>query len=216
MLTLVLSSMVSFGYLIVHIIDTHSFIYWYLGWNLLLAWIPIIVAGWLLISLRKYPWLNWRPMLLTAIWLGFLPNSFYLASDLVHLQDVATNHLLFDSVMLLSFAINGLILGYVSLYIVHLQLLKRLDRKSATELIGLVLLLCSFAIYLGRDLRWNSWDLLVNPVGILFDVSNQFISPFGHIQALTTTIMYLALLSSLYIVFWRLMKLLRPTHTHGD
>src|SRR5665213_201016 len=210
--TLFYSSLVSLGFLVVHIIDTRGFIYWYLGWNLLLAWVPLLLVGWLLRSLRDYPWLNWRPMILTVLWVGFLPNSFYLVSDLIHLQNAATTHILFDSMMLESFAINGLILGFLSLYLIHVQLLKRLNRRTVTGLIGLVLVLCSFAIYLGRDLRWNSWDLLVNPVGILFDVSNQFIDPGAHIQALTTTTMFLVLLGSLYAVAWRLTRLLRLLH----
>lgn len=206
---LLYSSMVSIGFLVVRIIDTHSLIYWYLGWNLVLAWLPLLFVGWLLRTLSDYPWLNWRPMVLTVLWISFLPNSFYLVSDLIHLQDTASTHILFDSIMIESFAINGLLLGFLSLYLVHVQLLRRLKPRMATSLVGLVLLVCSFAIYLGRDLRWNSWDLLVNPVGILFDVSNQFIDPAGHIQALTTTIMFIVFLGTLYAVAWRLTKLLR-------
>jgi uncharacterized membrane protein len=197
---LVLSSCVSFAILLVHIVSTHSFIYWYLGWNLLLAWLPLLFVIFLRKSLVYQPWLAWRPMIWTVLWLAFLPNSFYIVSDLLHLQSVSTTDLLYDTVMMVSFMLNGLVLGYISLYQVHRELKKRLSVNWTNTLIGLSLLVCSFAIYLGRDLRWSSWDLIANPQGILFDISNQIIDPIHHLQAFTTTLMFFVLLGTFYLV----------------
>jgi uncharacterized membrane protein len=72
-----------------------------------------------------------------------------------------------------------------------------------------VLLLCSFAIYLGRYLRWNSWDVLFNPAGLVFDVSEPFINPTSHPQVFTTTLMFFVLLASIYIVCYQLVALAR-------
>ena len=62
-----------------------------------------------------------------------------------------------------------------------------------------MLLLSSFAMYLGRDLRWNSWDVLLNPAGIIFDVSERVIDPLDHPEAFTTTLMFFIFLAGLYI-----------------
>jgi uncharacterized membrane protein len=188
--------------------------YWFFGWNLFLAWLPLVFAGWLVVSLYTRPWLSWLPLLLTTLWLMFLPNSFYIVSDLIHLSDV-DSHLLFVSVLIESFILNGLILGYLSLYLVHIELIKRIKPRSVICLVGAALLVCSFAIYLGRDLRGNSWDLLVSPAGILFDISDTFIQLRTHIQAFTTTLMFFVLLTTFYIVLWRLRKLLQPQTTHS-
>lgn len=209
LLALVFSSFVSLGILLVHVVSTHSFEYWYLGWNLLLAWLPLLFIVFLKKSLSYHPWITWRPMIWTVLWLAFLPNSFYLVSDLLHLQNVATTDILYDTVMMVSFMLNGLALGYVSLYQVHQQLKKRLSINWANSLISLSMLVCSFAIYLGRDLRWSSWDLIVNPEGILFDISNQVIDPLHHLQAFTTTLMFFVLIGTFYIVICSIITDLR-------
>jgi uncharacterized membrane protein len=206
---LLLTSLVSIGLCLGDAIANHSaaLIYWI--YNLFLAWLPILFIGWLLICLKKWPWLNWRPMLLTVLWLSFLPNSFYLVSDLIHLQGVGQSHVLFDSVMFESFIINGLMLGYLSVFLIHNELLKRISARMSTFLIGLSLFLCSYAIYLGRDLRWSSWDLLINFPGILFDVSETITNPKGHVQAFTTTLTFFVFISVFYILAWRATKIIR-------
>jgi uncharacterized membrane protein len=211
---LVLSSCVSLGILLVHVISTHSFIYWYLGWNLLLAWLPLLFVVLLRESLGHHPWLAWRPMIWTVLWLAFLPNSFYIVSDLLHLQGVSTTDLLYDTVMMVSFMLNGLVLGYISLYQVHGELKKRLSANWANSLVSLSIIVCSFAIYLGRDLRWSSWDLIVNPQGILFDISNQIIDPLHHLQAFTTTLMFFVLIGTFYLLICSIVNnLLTAKHS---
>jgi uncharacterized membrane protein len=58
--------------------------WWFLNWNLFLAWLPLLFAWWLIKWLRKQPWLSWQGITLTVLWLAFLPNSFYISSDLIH------------------------------------------------------------------------------------------------------------------------------------
>lgn len=181
-----------------------SFEFAYLLWNLFLAWLPLVVAWALLWTLRRYRWSSWRPFALTMLWLVLLPNSFYMISDFIHIQDVARNSLLYDVVMFTSFIITGVLVGFCSLYQVHVQLRRRLSLRASSLLVALILFLCSFAIYLGRDLRWNSWDVLVNPAGILFDVSDRLIHAPQHGDMFITTLYFFVLLGSLYVVGWQL------------
>lgn len=176
----------------------------YLLWNLFLAWLPLVLAIWLLKSLRTNLWSNNGPLLLTLLWLLLLPNSFYMISDFVHIQDVARHNLLYDIVMFTAFIFTATMLGFSSLYMVHTALRKRLAPRTSWLLIGIIILLCSFGIYLGRNLRWNSWDVLVNPAGILFDVSDHLIHPLSSAALFTITFSFFVLLSSLYIVGWQL------------
>jgi uncharacterized membrane protein len=162
---------------------------------------------------QKYSWLNWQALALTILWLGFLPNSFYLSSDLIHLQTPLAGNILYDTVMLLLFSINGYFLGFISLYLIHHQLIKRIKLRYAHTLIALVLLVCSFAIYLGRFLRWNTWDVLTNPAGLLFDVSDRFIHPTSQPETFLTTATFFVLLGSIYIVLWQLVRALRVEKT---
>lgn len=202
---LILSSVLSVAFSLVDAAVTRSSGLMYLLWNLILAWLPIFFVGCLLIALRHHPWLNWRPVMLTALWVGFLPNSFYLISDLIHLQGVSQSQAVFDSVMFESFVINGLLVGYLSIYLVHKQLLRRVSVRLSTFLIGLTFFVCSFAIYLGRDLRWSSWDLLLNPPGILFDSSEPFVNPHSHLQAFSTTLTFFVFLTAMYFILWKML-----------
>lgn len=210
--TLLFSSAVSMALLLARFVATGNYNFWFLSWNLFLAWIPLGAAWWLVNRLKTTAWLTAGNVVLTFIWLAFLPNAFYIVSDLIHLRVTGTISILYDVVMLVSFTWNGFILGYISLYMVHEQLRKRLGGLRAGGLVAFVLLLCSFAIYLGRYLRWNSWDVLINPAGIIFDVTDPLVNPVAHPQAFTTTLMFFVLLTSIYVVGYELIAILRsPT-----
>lgn len=193
------------------VVAARSWAFSYLPWNLFLAWLPLLVSLLLLRSLRNRLWTSWLPFCLTILWLVLLPNSFYMVSDFVHLQDVASKDILFYVVLFTSFIITGALIGFTSLSLVHAELTKRFERRTAGTLVGFVLLLCSIAIYLGRNLRWNSWDVLLNPAGILFDVSDQLLHPFKHGDLFTTTLSFFVLLTSFYVAQCQFVRANRPS-----
>ena len=204
-------NLLSVVFLLVRIVLTSNITYWFLAWNLFLAWVPLAAILMLKERLQKEAWLSSLSVGLTAVWLFFLPNSFYVMTDVIHLQSRGDISIMFDAVMIMSFALNGLILGYMSLGIMHRLLMARMRTARAHQVIALVLLLSSFAIYLGRYLRWNSWDVLVSPTGLLFDVSERFINPIVHIQTYAMTLVFFAFLSVLYIFTFRLVDYLKNT-----
>lgn len=209
LLTLCASSLVSLVLLAIRMIVAGNGRFLFMAWNLFLAWLPVLFALGFRINLAKKPLTAWQNLLLLGLWLGFLPNSFYMMSDLIHLQSSGESSVLYDIAMMMSFIINGLILGYLSIYIVHLQLLRRKwTDRSIILFFGAVFLACGFAIYLGRYLRWNTWDLVLNPFGILFDLSERVVSPIVHIQTYVVTLTFASLLSSTYAVIFQLTKVL--------
>ncbi len=190
--------------------------FWFLNWNLVLAWLPLVFALLLIKYLKKNPWVSWAGALLTLLWLSFLPNSFYLITDLVHLGYADPGQRLYYVIMLFSFGFNGLVLGFLSLYLLHRELLKRLKRAAAHSWVGLVLLLCSFAVYLGRYLRWSTWDVILNPAGVLFDVSDRFINPVDYGQTFQVTALFFVLLGSMYFTLWHMIQATRQDKTHNN
>ncbi len=206
---LLLSSGVSLALLIVRIVVSESWRLSFLWWNLFLAWIPLLLAVWLesLVATKKTPTV--KELLVGLVWLFFLPNSFYIITDLIHLQSSGEVSLLYDTALITSFVVNGLLLGFISVYIVHKIILGYVSEHIAYWLIQLALLLSGFAIYLGRYLRWNSWDVVINPMGLLFDVSDRIVNPGSYMLTFVVTLVFYILLGSSYAVIYRLVKILR-------
>ncbi|HEU4914780.1 MAG TPA: DUF1361 domain-containing protein [Candidatus Saccharimonadales bacterium] len=208
-LALGVSSLASLGLYVAGAWSNHDYAFSYLPWNLILAWISLLVTLWLERTLHHNLWSSWYALAVTGLWLVLLPNTFYMVSDFVHIQEVGRVDLLYDVVMFASFIFNGVFLGLVSLFIVHWELAKRVAARTAVIFMGVILLLCSFAIYIGRELRWNTWDILTNPSSVLFDVSDRVLNPREHPQAFTTTASFFVLLASMYIVLWYVAKVAR-------
>jgi uncharacterized membrane protein len=187
----------------------HSTGYSYLVWNLMLAWLPLLFAIRLTGLLRHKLWSSWEALATSVLWLIFLPNSFYLISDFIHLRDSGRVDVLYDAVMFTSFVYTGVILGFSSLYLIHKQLRRRLTTKATAGWIAATLFICSAAIYLGRDLRWNSWDILTNPGGLLFDIADRLQHPASYPQMLLTIMSFFILLTSMYYLLWSGIRLLR-------
>jgi uncharacterized membrane protein len=209
-LALGISSLVSLGLFSYGAWRHHGLAAAYLPWNLLLAWLPLIFALRLMSVLKRKLWSSWEALAVSLLWVAFLPNSFYLISDLIHLQELPQADILYDAVMFASFVFTGAILGFSSLYLVHWRLRRRLYGWQSTAWVGAILLLCSAAIYMGRDLRWNTWDIVFNPAGLLFEISDrlQHIASYPHMLLVIAA--FFALLASLYNMVWHGSRLFMP------
>lgn len=204
-----LATVVSAGFFFIGALRNSSMEFWYLMWNLLLAWVPFGLSLWLRKLLHTWRWVSWLPLAVTVVWLGFLPNTFYMLTDYIHLQDVVRVDQIYDVAMFTALIATGVSLGFASLAVVHIELRKRLPSASAWRVVALILLLASFAIYVGRDLRWNTWDIITSPAGILFDISERIINPTAHGQTFITTATYFVLLGVCYYCLWRVASLVR-------
>lgn len=203
---LILSSATSIGLYAIGMLFYGAAGFWFLSWNLLLAWLPLLFMLLLVQHLKTQRWYSLQGIVITFLWLAFLPNSFYLVSDLVHMAFLTTNNLLFFLVLLFSFALNGLLLGYISVHIFHQELLKRFDRRIVAMIISAVFLVCSFAIYLGRYLRWSTWDIILHPAGVVFDISDRFVNPSAYGQTFQVTLWLFILLTTFYWVLRQIVK----------
>lgn len=206
---LIVSNLVSVLLFMIRVFEAQNIRFWFLLWNLVLAWVPLAIVLFIRERLKTTLWMAWQNIALTILWVGFLPNSFYIVSDLIHLHATGEVSIIFDAVMFMSFIFNGFVAGFASVFLIHNMLLTRFKREYVHGIVAFVLLLCSFAIYLGRNLRWNTWDILVNPAGILFDVSERVINPFSHSEVFSTTALFFVLLGSIYTVAWQFLNALR-------
>lgn len=136
----VISAAFSMLLLLIRIIKTDSVFFIFLVWNLFLASIPYAIT--LLLSLKKFhPIIFWP---LFGVWILFLPNSPYLLTDLQHLRISNLSSIWFDVLLLISFAFNGLIIGFTSLQMMQSLLFQYCSKKIANGMVYMSFILCGF------------------------------------------------------------------------
>ena len=142
-----------------------------------------------------------------ALWLLFLPNAPYIVTDFVHLAPGAQTPLYVDGVVLSAFAWTGVLLGFVSLYLMHAVARDRLGPRGGWLAALVALGLTSVGVYIGRFLQWNSWDLLTRPGQRLAEIAPRLDQTTVLAHAAGLTLLLAALLALTYLAFYSLVGL---------
>jgi len=176
---LIILAVICFLFTVVRHIITGRRTYYFLNWNLLLAVIPLFSS--FIISLGFF---KNKPKILTVvlflIWLIFFPNAPYIITDLYYLNDHPERMFWYDLITILVFAWTGLLAGFFSLDIIKETLLSKLSNVKSNVAVCGLLFVCAFGVYLGRELRWNTWEIILEPKEFFLDVIDRFINPIGH------------------------------------
>lgn len=139
----------------------------YLVWNLFLAWVPLAFA---LLATQQFTasghWRDRRLLLLGGVWLLFFPNSPYIFTDLVHVLATGRPTFWSELMLILLGSLTGFLAGFLSLQLMHRLAERAWGRTGGWLFVAVVSGLSAFGVYLGRFVRLNSWDVLVNPVGL--------------------------------------------------
>lgn len=189
--------------------------YLFLIWNLFLAWIPLCLTLVMTYIYSFYGRSIWRSVLMFTIggvWMVFYPNAPYIITDFIHLSGVryysATMGynvpfiVWYDFIMFSLFILTGFLLGFVSLYIMQRLIQDRFSSWLGWFFSSCTMFISSFGIYLGRFIRWNSWDVLVNPVSLIDSIFDSF-----HMHALAFTVTFGLFLLLIYIALYNLTYL---------
>ncbi|MRI02208.1 DUF1361 domain-containing protein [Kriegella sp. EG-1] len=192
---LCLTSTFSFLVLLFRMKITHSYFYTFLVWNLFLAAIPFFIT-----QVMKYysSWKYSKPqkLLLFTTWLLFLPNSPYIITDLIHLHNHNSVLKWLDLFLVFVFALNGLWLGLLSILDMFGFIKSESSSFHAHLSIFLISMLSGYGIYLGRFLRFNSWDLLTKPYHLFEQIRFSITEP----QVWVITIAFGGLLWMLFLL----------------
>ncbi len=203
-LLLILMSGFCFFLSIFRVLISGTSFFLFLNWNLFLAAIPYLLT-YLLAKPNTGKLKIFNLVGMSVIWLLFFPNAPYILTDLFHLRIASAVPKWFDLILIISFAWTGLLFGFLSLMKIERLYQKFLSAKQVNYLSFIVLFLASFGVYLGRFLRWNSWDVIQNPFSLLFDISDRIIHPFTHLRTWGVTFLFGIMLN---IIYWT-VKLLR-------
>jgi uncharacterized membrane protein len=204
--TLLLASVAFSGFLVLsRILVTGKFTFLFLCWNLFLAIVPYVIS--------RYTWLYLNRItnrfllgLIFFAWLLFIPNSFYIITDLFHLGNFSHAPLWFDLLVIFSFAWNGLILGILSVR--QMEKVFHTTFGTSHELLFLypVMWLNALGVYIGRFLRFNSWDIVTSPFQLIIDVIDLLIHPAENKGAIGMVMTYSIFMTIIYLSIRRMSR----------
>lgn len=188
----------------VFLFDKFSFIY--LLWNIFLAFIPFAISSILLYFESNHKLKKSLFFIGGILWLLFIPNAPYIVTDLIHLGEVRAVPVLFDSFLLFSSAWVGLLLGMYSIYHIEQILKMKYSQKITSTIIVIIMLFISFGIYLGRFLRFNSWDIFERPLSFINGVGEIFSHSNNYTEASLYTALFLFFIIMSYNA-WRITQI---------
>ncbi|WP_432662057.1 DUF1361 domain-containing protein [Wukongibacter baidiensis] len=211
--TLILISIIGFIMIAFRIFRQGKITFAFLIWNLFLAWVPFMVS--LIMSYinasKKYSVKKIITLLVLGfIWLIFYPNAPYIVTDIIHLSNYnyyapldytlgfnSSFIIWYDFILVMLFVFTGYIIGHISLYIVHKMIEEKYRKTVGWIFVFIVSILSGFAIYLGRFLRLNSWEIISNPVGLL-----KMILESINIESLKFTLMFGVFIFLIYMAMY--------------
>lgn len=176
------------------VVYTEKIGYVFLVWNAFLAIIPLLFIE---LANKHNKWIFF------ALCLLFLPNAPYLITDLFHLKPHKIIPLWYDTLLLFAFSMAGLVAFYGGLLKMEVFLNKKVKNRIYTGFaVASIIFLCAFGVYLGRFLRFNSWDIISNPFSLLAEIADRFIHPLSHPRTWGVTLGY----GSLFLLGFGLIK----------
>lgn len=204
---LMLSCLFSIGLTVVRIVYTDNWRFIGLSWNLFLALVPYLITR---SAIRHPQWIEqrWKFAFVFVSWLLFLPNSFYIITDLFHLEISQHIPLWFDLALIFSFAWNGILLGVVSVRQMEKMTQLHFPSMAEWQFIYPLMLLNAFGIYIGRYLRYNSWDVIANPFQLTEDIVYLLIYPVRYRFDWSMILCYSVFMTLIYLAVKRMSKAL--------
>ncbi|WGD35158.1 DUF1361 domain-containing protein [Olleya sp. YS] len=177
---------------------TQSYYYLFLVWNLFLAGIPYLLSSYLS-TLHKPN--TFYVFAVSFAWLLFLPNAPYIITDLFHLQ-YSNQHLIWlDTLVIAAFAITGMLLFFKSVVSMETIFKTNFNNRIINYSKPILFILVGFGVYLGRFLRFNSWEIINKPISIFETIFEITLNPSIHQSAWLFTVVFGLFLWVGYIVF---------------
>jgi uncharacterized membrane protein len=200
---LVLGSLAAIALALLRNVSAGNVDFWFLIWNLGLAWIPFLFALGAYVHARRAV----SMLALGLGWLLFFPNAPYIVTDYVHLQQSSPVPLWYDALTIGAFAAVGLGLGFASLYLMQCVVRREVGAAAGWSIVVVASVLGSLGIYIGRFVRANSWDVLTRPEWLARLAHARLLDPLGNPRLIAVTCAFTLLLTVGYATLYRTLAL---------
>jgi uncharacterized membrane protein len=166
-------------------------------WNLVLAFIPLVLAVWIFRKHSQWKRPLWWVFFLT--YAAFLPNAPYLLTDIIHTIDVIRSDFSIWSIVLVFIPVHFVAIvsgfqAYVVCLILQSRYLALNGQKRWVNLSELLThALSAVGIFLGRFIRLNSWDVVTSPRDVIKSVLNTLTAKQPLLVILVTFLIIAAL-----------------------
>lgn len=194
---LLLLTLLAFSLVLVRIVKTEQFSFVFMFWNLFLAFVPYWISHFLY---KKQKLNSMKVIGLGIVWILFLPNAPYMITDLFHFHKHQYLPIWYDLFLILSFAVMGMYLFYLSVLQMKEVIRIKLPTLYKPAFLVLLFVAVSYGVYIGRFLRLNSWDI-IHPISL----TKTCLSIFLHLPKLKDmlcfTFIFTVFLSFVYLLF---------------
>lgn len=145
----------------------------FLIYNLFLAFIPLIISTYIrYYSSKKTKISN---LICGIIWLIFFPNAPYILTDGLHVIGPSSAFFFIDVVIWIYILLIAFWIALLSLDDIETILLKQVkNRLFVHVVVAFITFISAYGIYLGRDLRLNSWDIVLRPYSLIEFIYQSF------------------------------------------
>lgn len=186
--------------------------YSFISMNLMLAWIPVGLSYLIIRNIQLKHSLSHSILLglLALLWLVFFPNASYVITDSAWITWYGLpsegSIFWFDLLLLFLNSFTGCMLAYLSLRQLHNLVVVWKNTVWGWSFVTAATILSSTGIYIGRFLRWNSWDIITQPLAFIQNVIQAFTS-----SALLNITWFIALYTVIQLVIYLSLVLLTDT-----
>lgn len=153
-------------------------------------------------NLRSVGW--WLGL---AVFIAFLPNAPYLLTDIIHLIRATSSGQISPwaiALIVIPIHVAAILLGMEAYVISLMNQGYYLKHHGAKQYIFwgelIVHALCAVGVYLGRFVRFNSWDLVTDP-------SNVLLTTFDTLTAKRPAVVVMVTFVGLTVLYWMMKQL---------
>lgn len=158
-------------------------------WNIFLAILSVFVSYYFLELLQKRKIEIWKKVAVGIVWLLLVPNTAYVMTDARHIigycpieeygKVCAENAWM--TIFFFAYALVGWVTMVMSIVPLRQWIQKKKGKRASLDFMLVLMPLMALGVLLGLINRWNSWEVLSNPI-LIFKTLFVYVSDLTYVK----------------------------------